>query len=570
MKNLEIAKILHEIADILEMQEVPFKPRAYRRAAIAIESLSEDIEAICKKGKLKEIPGVGESIAQKITEFIETGEIKYYKKLKASMPVKVDELMAVPGMGPKKIKLLYKKLNVKDLKDLKKAAEQHKIRELKSLGPTVEENLLKGIEVVKAAKKRMLLGLAIPLAEEIKGKLASLKEVKKVEIAGSYRRKKETIGDLDILVISDKPAAVIDFFCSLPGVKEVISRGAMKSSVRLRNDLNVDLYVLKEKEFGSALQYFTGSKEHGIEVRKIALSKGLTLSEHGLFSVKTKKWAAGRTEEEIYKRLGLQFIPPELRENRGEVEAALRNKLPKLVKPEDLKGDFQCHSQWSDGNDSIEQMALQAQKLGFKFIAVTDHAGPLKIAHALDEKRIKKYIKEIDKIQKNVDIKIFKGIEADIKKDGNLAVSKSALKELDVVSAAVHSAFKMPEKEMTKRICSALENYPISILAHPTGRVIGERLGYALNMEKLFETAKATNTFLDADAYPDRSDLNDVNIKAAIEAGCKIALSSDAHNKNQIHFVRTLGIPLARRGWATSKDVLNCWELDKIRKALKK
>ncbi len=573
MRNLKVAKILHEIADFLEMKGVQFKPRAYKRAAMAVESLSKDIGGIYKEEGLKgldKIPGVGESIAKKIAEIIKTGKLKYHQKLKASMPVEVGELMGIRDVGPKTIKLLYKKLKIKSLKELKKAVKQQKIRKIKGLGKTIEENILEGIKFKKESGKRMLLGRVMPIAEEIKEKLFSLKEAKKVEITGSYRRKKDTIGDLDILVISDKPAKVISSFCSFPEVKKVIAKGTMKSSVKLENGLRIDLYVLKEKEFGSALNYFTGSKEHSIELRKIALKKGYTLSEHGLFSVKTKKWVAGRTEEEIYKKLNMQFIPPELRENRGEIEAALKHKLPDLVKPNDLKGDFHIHSKWSDGNDTIEQMALEAQKLGLKFITITDHIGHLKIAKSLDEKDIKKYIKEIDRVQKKVKIKIFKGAEIDIKKDGNLDVSSSVLKELDVIMGAVHSSFKMPEKEMTKRLCYAMENYPINILAHPTGRLLQERPGYSLNMEKLFETAKATNTFLEIDASQKRLDLNDINIKAAIEAGCKISIGSDAHNKDQLQFIKTLGIPTARRGWAAKKDILNCWSLPKIRKVLKK
>lgn len=571
MKNLEIAKILHEIADFLEMKEVRFKPQAYKRAAIAIENLQEDIGKIYREEGLKgldKIPGVGESISKKIAEIIKTGKLKYHQKLKASMPVKVGELMGIRDIGPKTIKLLYKKLKVKNLKELKKAAKQQKIRKIKGLGKTVEENILEGIKFKKESGKRMLLGHVMPAAEEIREKLQKIKGAKKVEITGSYRRKKDTIGDLDILVISDKPAKVISSFCSFPEVKSTIAKGTMKSSVKLENGLRVDLYVLKEKELGSALNYFIGSKEHSIELRKIALKKGYTLSEHGLFRVKTKKWAAGRTEKEIYKKLKMQFIPPELRENRGEIEAALKHQLPKLVESKDIKGDFHTHTKWSDGSLTIEQTASEAQRLGFKFIAITDHMGHLKIAKALDEKNIKKYLKEIDRVQKKFKIKIFKGAEIDIRKDGNLDISDSVLKELDVVIGAIHSPFRT--SNMTKRICYALENYPINILAHPTGRLLQERPGYPLNMEKLFETAKATNTFLEIDASPKRLDLNDINIKAAIEAGCKISIGSDAHNKDQLQFVKTLGIPTARRGWAAKKDILNCWNLAKIKKALRK
>ncbi|MBR9683215.1 DNA polymerase/3'-5' exonuclease PolX [Candidatus Woesearchaeota archaeon] len=565
MKNLEIAKILHEIANLLEIRRVQFKPAAYRRAAMSIESLNKDIIEIAKKGKLKDIPGVGASIAEKIIEFLKTGKVKLHQKLKKSLPIKINELASVSGMGPKTIKVLYEKIKIKNLAELKRAAKQGKIRKIGGLGQTVEENILQGIEIVKTAKKRMLLGLVIPLAEEIKERVESIPGVKRVVIAGSYRRRKETVRDLDILAISKQPGKVVDTFCSFPEVKSVRAKGALKASVRLKNGINVDLYVLQENKFGSALNYFTGSKEHNIELRKLALKKGLTLSEHGLTKVKSKKLVAAKTEEVIYERLGMQYIPPELRENRGEIEAALKRKIPRLVTK--IKGDLHMHTTWSDGDDTIEEMARAAQKLGYKFIAISDHAGPLKIANSLDEKRITKYLKAIDRVQKKVKIKILKSLEVDIKKNGDLSIKKQTLKKLDLVLGAIHSGFKTPD--MTKRICTALENNHINILTHPSGRVIQKRAPYSLNFDKLFETAKATNTFLEVDAFPNRLDLTDVNIKAAIEAGCKIAINSDAHNINQIHFSTTIGVPWARRGWATEKDVLNCWNLKKIKKALK-
>lgn len=567
MKNSEISKILYEIAEMLEMQGVQFKPKAYEKAARTIESLSEDIEDVYKRGELQELPGVGEGIAQKIEELIKTGKLKYYEQLKKEMPVNVGELIHVPGLGPKRIMLLYKKLGVKTLADLKKAAEKHKIQELEGLGPKVEEDILKGVELAKKKGGRFLLGYIMPVAEQIKINIQKLMSVHQIEIAGSYRRRSETVGDVDILVTSNNPKEVMDHFVRMPDVADVLAKGTTRSAVRLRSGLQVDVRVLKKDEYGSALQYFTGNKEHNVALRRIALSKGLTLSEYGLFTLKGKKWVAGKTEEEIYKKLGVDLMPPELRENTGEIEAGQKHKLPKLIEYGQARGDFQTQTNWSDGSESIEEMAQMGMALGWRFITITDHVGQVGITHPLDEKRLAKQAKEIDRLNKKLDIHIFKGAEVDILKDGRLALGRKAQEKLDVVLASVHSSFKMPEKEMTARICSALENDRVHVFAHPTGRLINEREPYAVNMEKLFEAAKRTGTFLEINGYPERTDLKDVHIKAAKEAGCRFVVSSDAHNKNQLHFVE-LGVATARRGWCEAKDVVNTYPLEKIKKVL--
>ncbi|MEW5896962.1 MAG: DNA polymerase/3'-5' exonuclease PolX [Nanoarchaeota archaeon] len=569
MKNLEIAKILHGIADILELQEVPWKPQAYRKAALAIETLSEDIEEIYKRSELEEIPGVGEHIARKIEEIIKTGKLKYYEELKKKVPLKLDELMSVPGLGPKKIKLLYQKLKVKSIKDLEEAAKKQKIRKIKTLGAVTEENILRGIELAKGAK-RFPLGRIMPLAEEIKQKLLSQPFIKRVEIAGSYRRKKETVGDIDILSISDKPAETMDFFTKMPGVKSILAKGTTKSIIVLNNNLQVDIRVLPEKEFGSALQYFTGDKEHNIAVRKIALKKGYTLSEYGLFELKTKKWLAGRSEEEIYQKLGMQMPPPEIRTNSGEVEAALAHKLPKLVEYKEVHADFHIHSDFSDGDNSLEEMIAAAKKLGHQSIAVTDHMGPLKIAHALDEKRLQKYVQEIERVGRKVpEINVLIGAEVDIDKNGNLTATKKMLSRLDFVLAAVHSSFKMPEKEMTARIIHAFENYSVNALAHPSGRLINQRESYLFDQEKVFQAAKDKNIFLEINAFPDRLDLNGELIRKALQFGCKFTIGTDSHNREQLKFIE-LGTATARCGWLEKKDLLNCWDAKKIGKALER
>lgn len=573
LKNAEIARVLYAIAELLDMQGVQFKPRAYEKAARTIEGLPQDASAIYAKGgtaALMELPGIGEAIAGKMEKLITTGKLDYYEELKKQFPVDVEELMSVPGMGPKRIKLVYEKLGIRNLAELKEAAKAHRLAGTPGLGAKLEEDLLKGIEVVSAGKERHVLGHIEPEAEDLRLRLMELKSVKRVEIAGSYRRMQETVGDLDYLVISSSPQEVMDFVTHMPDVKQVMAGGKTKAAVMLRDDLHVDVRVLGENEFGSALQYFTGSKDHNVALRKLANSKGLTLSEYGLFTIKGKKWVAGRTEQEIYARLGLQYIEPELRTNSGEIEAAQKNSLPKLVELKDIKGDFQTQTKWSDGNDSIEDMARTAMAMGHKFIAITDHGGSaLPVAHALDPKRLAEQAREIDRLNEKLDIKIFKGTEVDITKDGTLALPKSALEDLDFVLAAVHSGFKMAELEMTKRIVSAMESYPINAFAHPTGRVINQREPYAVNMEKLFDACKATGTFLEIDGFPDRLDLNDVHIRAAKDAGCRFTLSTDAHNANHLSFLK-FGVGQARRGWAEAKDILNTWPLDRIKKELEK
>ncbi len=569
MKNLEIVKILNNIADILELQGIEFKPYAYRKAARGVEALTEDIAEVYRKGELEEIPGVGKSIAEKIEEIFKTGKLKYYEKLKKEIKVDLEELNQIPGLGPKKILRLYQKLKVRNVPDLKKALKQHKIRELAGFGEETEENLLRGIQFLKTKPKRFLYSQALPIVKEIKNYFQKFNFVEKIEIAGSFRRGKETVGDLDFLVISSQAEKVMKLFTSLPDIQEVIAKGSTKSSIRFRNGLQIDLRVVEEKEFGSALLYFIGNKEHNIELRKLALSKGYTLSEYGLLKVKDKKWVGGRTEEEIYSKLGLRYMEPELRENTGEIKAALENKLPQLISNKDIKGVFHNHTRWSDGGNSLLEMAQKAEELGFKFISFNDHYGHIGITNPLNEKRLNAYLKEIEKVRQKVGIKVFSGVEVDILKDGTLPLPKSRFKELDVIIGAVHLSLKMAEKEMTQRVCSALENYPINILAHPTDILLNTREALAMNLEKVFESSKRNNVFLEVNSLPERLDLDGMKVKAAIEAGCKIAIGTDAHDTLHLENF-PLGVLTARRGWAEKKDVLNCWELPRIEKALKK
>lgn len=569
MKNPEIAKILYKIAIYLEMQDIQFKPRAYERAARSIEALQEDVSDIYKRGGVKalmEIPGVGENIALKIEELIKTGKLQYYEKLKKEAPVDVENLTAIEGLGPKKIKVLYKKLKVKTVEDLERVAREGKIRNLETFGEKTEENILKGIEFLKKHRGRFYIGEVLPLVLEIEGRLKNLKEVKRVVVAGSVRRRKETVGDADILVISNKPEKVMDFFVSMPEVINVYGKGPTKSMVKLKNGFDVDLRVLEERSFGAGLNYFTGSKDHNVALRQIAKDKGLKLSEYGIF--KGKKYVGGRTEEEIYKILGLRYIEPEMRENSGEIEAARKNQLPELIEYGSLKGDLQIQTDWSDGSNSIKEMAVAAREYGLEYIAVTDHTKSLAIAGGLDEKKLLRQMQEIDKLNKQIrGITILKGAEVNIQKDGSLDIRDDILGKMDVVGIAVHSYFNLSKEEQTKRIIRAMENPNVDILFHPTGRIINEREPYDVDIEQIIDAAKSSGTILEINAS-ERLDLKDEHIRLAIKRGCKFVIDSDAHNKLQFHWLE-LGIAQARRGWAEKKDVINTLPLEKFLKHLK-
>ncbi len=569
MKNIEVAQLLYRIADILELQEVQWKPQAYRKAAQAIESLSEDIKELQRNDKLLEIPGVGENIAEKIDEYLTTGKLKYYDQLKKEVKVDLEQLNQIPSLGPKKIKILYQKLGVKTIADLETAIKQHKVRGLDGFGEKTEQTLEEGIRLIKTRPKRFLYASLLPLVNSILSAFRAYSFVHQMEVAGSFRRGKETVGDLDFCAVSPQPEKVIRQFTSMKDVKDILAQGATKSSVRLTNGLQIDLRVVKDKEFGSAMNYFIGSKEHNVELRKLALSKGYTLSEYGLSSLQNKKWIAGKVENDIYRKLGLQCIEPELRENRGEILAAQQKRLPSLITPKDLNGIFHNHSTWSDGNNSLLEMAQKAEALGLKFISFNDHCGPIGITNPLTEKRFAGYLKEIEKVRKRVGIHVFSGVEIDILKDGTLPLPLSRLKELDVVIASVHLATRMPTAEMTKRVCHALEKYPIHILGHPTDRLLNQREPLALNMETVFQTAKERGVFLEINGSPSRMDLCGEQVKNARDLGCQFAISADAHDVNHLPYYH-LGVNMARRGWLEKKDVLNCWDLKKIEKVLKK
>lgn len=574
MKNEELAKIFKQMALYLEMDEVPFKPRAYDKAAEDIASLDDDIRELYKSGGLKAldaIPSVGKGIAERIEEYLKHGKIKEYERLKKKLPVKLEELVQVEGVGPKTVKQLYKKLKIKTLAQLEKAAKQGKIRKLAGFGKKSEEKILASISFLKQSGGRRPLGFVLPAILELEEVLKKSRLTDKVALAGSVRRWKETIGDIDLLVTSKKPKEVMNFFVSLPMVASVVAKGPTKTLVRLKNGLEADLRVVSPRSFGAALQYFTGNKDHNIEIRKIAQKKGYKLNEYGLF--RDQRRLAGKSEEEIYRKLGLAWMEPELRTASGEIEAAKTKKLPRLIKYGSLKGDLQIQTTWTDGANSIEEMARAAHQFGLEYIVITDHTKSLAMTGGADEKKLRRQMKEIDKINKKLKkeglkFTVLKGAEVNILRDGSLDIKDEVLRELDVVGVAVHSHFKLSKLQQTKRIVRAMENPHVDILFHPTGRIINRRAAYEIDIDEIIKTAKKTGTILEIDAYANRLDLKDEHVRAAIATGVKLAIDSDAHATSHLDYLE-LGIAQARRGWATKKDIINAWPLERMLSFLK-
>jgi len=563
MKNQEVVKLLKMMSIYLEMKGVQFKPQAYEKAAYSIEALDDDIEDFLKeKGEegLMELPGVGKSIAEKIIEYLKTGKIKELEELKKEVPVDVETLTNIEGIGPKIVYKLYKALGIKTINDLEKACLEHKIRRLSGFGQKSEEKILKGIQFFKQGGNRATLGFIIPVVEELVNFLKESGFCKEVIPAGSYRRRKETIGDIDILAISNKPEKLMDYFVKFDGVSDVLAKGLTKTMVRLKIGLDADLRVVDEKSFGAALAYFTGSKDHNIEIRELAIKKGWKLNEYGLFN-KNGKMIAGATEKEIYKALDLEWIPPEMRENRGEIQLAKQKKLPKLIEYGSIKGDLQVQTNWTDGQNSIEEMTKEAIKLGLEYICITDHTKSLAMTGGLDEEKLLKQMAEIDKINKKYKgkIKILKGAEVNILKDGSLDIKDEVLAKLDFVGAAVHSHFNLSKSIQTERIKKAMANPHVDCIFHPTGRVINRRPAYEIDIDEIIDFAKKTKTILEIDAYPDRLDLKDEHIKKCVEKGTKMVIDTDAHSVLHLGFL-DLGVSQARRGWATKNDILNTLE----------
>ncbi|MFC1540427.1 DNA polymerase/3'-5' exonuclease PolX [Candidatus Margulisiibacteriota bacterium] len=572
MENTEFAQIFWEIAEFLELKEDnPFKVRAYHKAAASVESLSKNIEEIYAQGGIKAllaVPGIGQHIAEKIEEKIKTNRIKAYDQLAKGFPKGFLELVNIPGLGPKTALLLHKKFKIDSPAKLEKAAKAGKLRGIPGLGAKKEENILRGISLKKQSHGRFLLDDATAHAELIVEELKKLKEAKKILPCGSLRRGQETIGDIDILVISSKPKKIMDTFVKLAVVKDVLAHGKTRSSIIMRNGMQADLRVVEERSFGSAAHYFTGCKGHNIHLRQLAQKKGWKVSEYGIF--KGSKQIGGRTEEEMFSKFGFQYIPPELRESRGEFAAAAKGKIPKLVELKDIKGDLHMHTKATDGANSIEAMALAAKKLGYRYIAITDHTESTRIAGGLSEKEVLQNIKKIKEANKKIEgIEILAGAEVDILADGQLDYSDEILAQMDIVLTAIHSRFKMPKDEMTRRVLAALENKHVDIFVHPSGRLINERAPYELDMEKVLQTASKHNVIIEVNAHPRRLDLTDVNCIRAKELGVKIAINTDAHSTDQLELMK-YGVITARRGWLEPKDVVNTLPLARLLKALGK
>jgi DNA polymerase (family 10) len=571
MRNADLARCFRDIAAYLEMDDVPFKPRAYEKASQAIESHDRPLEEVYQTGGVKAlcaIPGIGKSMADKLAELIMTGRCKLHDEYRQRMPVDIAALTGVEGVGPKAVKVLYERLSVRTLEDLGAAAQAGSIRGLPHFGERSEQRILKALAFVQASGQRGLLAVVEPLVEALAATLGRVAGVERVEIAGSIRRRRETVGDADLLAVARRPPAVLDAFVTLPQVARVLGKGDTKASVKIGDGLQVDLRVVPAESFGAALMYFTGSKPHNIALREIAIKKGWKLNEYGLF--RGTRRIAGRTEEEIYRRLGLAWIPPELRENQGEIEAARRGTLPQLIEPGDLRGDLQVQTDWTDGADSLEAMAHAAREAGNEYIAITDHTVSLAMTRGSDAAKLRRQAREIDKLNRRLDgIRVLKGAEVNINKDGTLDIDDATLAELEVVGIAVHSHFNLTRAEMTARILRAMRNPHADILFHPTGRRLQKREPYDVDIEAVIAAAKETGTVLELDAYPDRLDLRDEHVRRAIAAGVPIVIDSDAHSVKHFPFPRRYGVDQARRGWASAADVLNTRPVDAFLAALK-
>jgi DNA polymerase (family 10) len=566
VQNAEIVAMFDQTADLLEIKgENQFRVRAYHRAARTIEGLPQSVRNLLSAEKdLTELPGIGKDLAGKIADIVKTGHFKLLEQLKKILPGQLGDMAALPGLGPKRVKLLYDKLKVRTLDDLRRAIKTGRVHELRGFGPTIEKKLAGALEKPMAIK-RFKLAVAEAEAEALVG---FLRDGGRVVVAGSYRRRRDTVGDLDILVTTKQGPAVGAKLTRYENVAEVLAHGPTRTTVVLRSGLQVDVRAVPEQSYGAALLYFTGSKAHNIALRGLANEHDWKLNEYGLFSGKRR--IAGATEEEVYKKLGLAYIPPELREERGEITLAKANQLPRLVTVADMRGDLHVHSDWTDGTAKIEEMAAAAQACGYKYMALTDHSRRLAMAHGLDPARVSRQVREIDKL--NAKLKgftILKGIEVDILKDGRLDLPDSTLSQLDVVIASVHSFFDLPREAQTDRVVRALENRNVSILGHPTGRLIGEREPYDIDMDRVMSAAHELGCYLEINAEPDRLDLNDIHAHAAKSKGVKVAVSTDAHSVNAFQYMR-FGIDQARRGWLTADDVINTRSLADLRKLLKR
>ena len=569
MKNAEIAQVFNKIADCLEFKgELSFRITSYRRAARAMMDLSEDVEEIDRRGELRSIPGIGDGMAEKIEEYLETGTMKRYEDARKGLAESLLAMMHIPGIGPKTVKVVYEKLKIESIEELEAAATDGRLAELPGFGQKKCENIIRGITLRKTAGRRIRLGVALPLVESVIGQLRGKIKVAECLPAGSLRRMRDTVGDVDILATGADGPAIVKAFTGLPQVQYVLAEGDTKGTIVTGEGLQVDLRVVPEESYGAALQYFTGSKDHNIRLREIARKKKLKVNEYGVF--RGEKSIGGKTEQEVYKILGLPWIPPVLREDRGEIDAARQGKLPTLIELDDIKGDLHVHTKWSDGRYSIEQMVEAAQKRGYEYVAISDHSLSTVIAKGLTVERLKKQWKEIEKVRKSFPrIAILTSTEMDIKPDGSLDFPDEVLEQLDIVTASVHSAFKQDRKTMTARVIKAIENPHVDIIGHPTGRLIGEREAYDVDLEAVMKAAAETGTALELNAQWERLDLDDLACKRAIELGVNIVINTDAHNLTHLDFMR-FGIATAQRGWVQKENVINTRNLEELREWLER
>ena len=570
MKNQEIARIFSEMADILEIEgDNPFKIRAYRRAALNVEGLSRSVEDLSRE-ELLEIPGIGEELAAKIEEYIGTGAVHAHDKLKGEIPAGLLSLLKVPGLGPKTARQLFDQRHISSLEELERAARGHELAGMPGIQKKTEENILKGLATVQKGQERHPLGRVLPLALDLVGELKKRARFGRIEIAGSIRRRKETCKDIDIVATSETPDEAMQAFVTLPAVEQVVMRGPTRSSVVIGDGLQVDLRVVDEESFGAALAYLTGSKGHNVRLRDMAVKQGLKINEYGIFREKDEARLGGAKEDDVYRLLDLPFIPPEMREDQGEVEAALAGKLPRLITQADIRGDMHVHSRWSDGGHTIAELAEAARARGLSYIAITDHSQGLGVAHGLTVERLMEQKREIAALNAQMeDFTILHGTEMDIKSDGSLDFPDQALAELDLVIASIHSGFRQTKEQITARIVKAMENPHVSIIAHPTGRLIGEREPYEVDMDEILRKAAETGTAMEINTYPLRLDLNDAHARRAKELGVPIVINTDTHSASQFDTL-SYGIAIARRAWLGKGDVLNTLGVKELLNRLRK
>lgn len=570
LHNAEIADLFDRFALLLDIEGAnSFRVRAYHNAARTIENLPRDINMMLAEGAdLTELPGIGEDLAHKITEMATTGHFADLDAMKRRLPSALTDLADIPGLGPQRIKTIFKRLKIKSLKELATAAHAGRLQKLPGFGPKIEQNILKAVEHHISSEQRTKLMTAEQIAVPLVHYLEAMPGVGKVTIAGSYRRRRDTVGDIDILVTCSNGARPIEAFIAYPEVAEVMARGTTRATVRLKSELQVDLRVVPERSYGAALVYFTGSKAHNIALRAMGMKRGLKFNEYGVF--KGKKWLAGQTESEVYAKVGLPYIEPELRENRGEIEAAQAGRLPHLIALKDIKGDLHAHTNASDGENTLEEMAKAAKALGYAYIAITDHSKRMGIVHGLDARRFANQMGQIDRLNaRQHGIHILKSAEVDILADGSLALDDDTLREFDLVVAAIHSKFDFDVQHQTDRIIRAMDNHYVNIIAHPTGRLLTEREAYQLDMKRLMKAALERGCYLEVNGQPSRLDLTDVHCRLAKEIGLKVAISTDAHTAETLGYMR-YGVDQARRGWLERNDVLNTRELQELRKLLKR